>query len=324
MSSGCTLCLKEAAKSHPPKAPQFMIFLLSILGMAVVLYQIFGPGSGEGGDLGAGATQVASAAAGTGKLDPEPYRQAIEALETVLFSPLEDAQDIADAGAGLGATFGNLSAEIRRRETEPESADAIARLAAPAGTPAAETAFPLASAEASVAETPAVEAPVDDPQDRRFSFGELERSRRTWLRLRGLYFLPASWLTEPAEDGSAKARILIAEHQEVARGLMALLREGATEAQAFSDSAEEADEVGFQEDLGDWRQRIDELWKSKPKRPGTAADPQILVAVQELETAFQRTWALAGSVALGDPASRFDDVLALAEKAQRSFDDVRL
>ena len=48
MSTGCTLCLRDAAKTQrPTRPPQLVLILLCLLGMAAILLYIFGPGRSQ-------------------------------------------------------------------------------------------------------------------------------------------------------------------------------------------------------------------------------------------------------------------------------------
>ncbi len=292
MSSGCVLCVKEWARLLPQRAPQFTIVLLCVLGMAVILYQVFGPGRTVGNLLIVDEEEAPV----DPRLDPEPYRQAIETLETGLFATVEGRGELLDTGTSFAAATRELSGKIQRRDPPSAgTADAIARLGA-------------ATAEA-------------------FGFAELENLRDDWLRLRRHQFLSADWFRFPVE-GSAQDRVMRAEHREVARGLRALLYEGAAEIQALVD-AEDPDEDGelWQEFTGDWRRRLDELWSNRPHRPSADADAEFLIAIQELERAFHGTRTLAsdrGLVRGDDPGARFDDLVEQVDKAERGFDAVKL
>ena len=292
LSSGCVLCLKEWSKLVPRRAPQFTIVLLCILGMAAILYRVFGPGQTAGA-----AVIVEEEVAVDGRLDPEPYRQAIEAIEAGLFAPVDDGRVLVDAGSSFATGSADLSVTIRR--LDPESA-----------------------------ETADLVAALGDATSEGFDFAVLERLREDWLRLRGRRFLPAGWFLVPAMAGTAGDRVLLAEHRELARGLRTLLYEGAAQAQALFDS-ENGVESGerWQAFAADWHQRIDDLWRDRPPRPSANAATELLIGIQELERAFQRTRALAtdsGVVGAGDPGARFDGVVALIDRAQSSFDAVQL
>ena len=292
LSSGCILCVKEWAKLVPQRAPQFTIVLLCVLGMAVILYRVFGPGQSVGAAVLTEEEVVADI-----RLNPERYRPSIETLEAGLFATVEDGRDLADAGISFTTAAEVLSASIQRLDPQD------------GGTAAA-----LAALGASTREG--------------FDFVALERLRDNWLRLRQRRFRSAAWFLTPEIQGSTRERVMLAEHRELARGLRTLLYEGAAEVQAIAESedASGGDEL-WRRFAADWRQRLDVLWQGKPPRPSASAAVELLIAIQELERAYQRTQALAsdpGLVEVGDPGVRFDDVVALIDRAESSLDAVRL
>ncbi len=292
LSSGCVLCVKEWSKLLPQRAPQFTIVLLCVLGMAVILYQVFGPGRTVGGPL-----IVEEEPAEDPRLDPEPYRPVIETLETGLFTTVEDRRDLADAATSFAAAARQLAGRIQRLDpSHAGTASAVAMLGASASE--------------------------------ELGFAELERLRDNWLRLRRHQYLSADWFRSPVAEGSARDRVMLAEHREVARGLRALLYEAAAEAQSIADSEDgsEGQEL-WREFAADWRRRLDELWSGKPQRPSAAAASQYLIAIQELERAFQGTRTLASDLGLvngSDPGARFDEVVRLVDEAENAFDGVEL
>lgn len=295
LASGCTLCHKEASRTFPERAPQLTIILLCVLGMTFVLYQIFGPEGGEG--AAALALGPPEEEAGAVRLDPEPYRRPIQALESALAVEVE-ARDLAGAGEGIAATARLLSDAIRQREPDAGvlAAGAIARLG-----------------EGITADT--------------FGFGDLEQARGVWLEIRRRHLRAAPWFVPPPTDGVPRQRAALAEYRAVAADLVALMQEGAAEARATADSVDGDGEASWREYLPGWRERIGELWKRQPERPGAAASAEVLTATQALERSFQRAWALASDpsvAAAGNPAGRFDEVLFEAEAARRAFEAVEL
>ena len=273
------------------RIPTRGIVLLCVLGMAVILYQVFGPGRSVGGPLVEEAVEESDP-----RLDPEPYRQTIEALESGLFAPVEDGRDLADAAASLRAGVDALSGEIGR--LHPEDAETVDTLAALAG---------------SVADG--------------LGFADLEGVRHGWLRLRDRRFVPARWFLSPSVEGWAHDRVILAEHRELARGLRALLYEGAAAARSFAEAETDDGAAGWREFAADWRQRLDELWRDRPRRPSTDADAELLLATQELERAYRSARDLAADPGLAgsdDPGARFNAVLERIDRVESAFAGVRL
>ncbi|MEM6797637.1 MAG: hypothetical protein AAF725_26960, partial [Acidobacteriota bacterium] len=72
------------------RRPQFVMVLLSVLAIALVLYQIFGPGllpeQGAGSAAGPAAAEGTAASIGAGavRVDAEPFRAQVESFEGAL------------------------------------------------------------------------------------------------------------------------------------------------------------------------------------------------------------------------------------------------
>jgi hypothetical protein len=294
MASGCTLCLKETTKV-PQRPPQVTIILLCILGIAFAIFQIFGPD--RPGDEEEPLLGPAPEAAEPSKLDPEPYRQPIEALEQALFAEIDNDLDLAGAGVTIAYSTRNLGAEIRRQGPEYAAYDADT-----------------------------IEKMGENVADA-FTFRDLEKLKGDWLRTRQSVFSPASWFVTPALTGTRSERIAINEYSALASNLQALIEEGAAEAQSYVDSADFPDrDQHWQEFQADWRERLGALWQQKPARPGADADPRILAAIQQLEQAFQSTWGLtsgSGFLQSGNPTLLFDPPLKQVGKAQQTLAEVR-
>ena len=292
LASGCTLCLKESAKAPSQRAPQFTILLLCVLGMAVVLFQIFGH---RVGSETAPANTFAGGRSGSSLLAPGDYQPLIQALERDLFGKIGDDLALATARASLATAARNLSAAVAEAEPSSETlrlgAEAVAGLAPPA--------------------------------EGDFGFDQLESLRGEWLRLRQRLFEPAPWFTTPERQGSRDARVSVAEDNVLASRLRVLFEEGAAEAQAYADSSDLPDRDTLLEEFrAEWRQRLADTWNERPPRPESAADPRVLIAIQNLEQAFKKVWAWSADsgFARGDqPAARFDGVLREIEAAQDAF-----
>ncbi|MEE8523980.1 MAG: hypothetical protein V3T72_08615 [Thermoanaerobaculia bacterium] len=294
MASGCTLCLKEKTEI-PQRPPQVTIILLCILGMAFAIFHVFGPDSP--GDEEEPLLGPAPDAVQASKLDPEPYRQPIEALERALFTEIDNDLDLAGAGVSIAYSTRNLSAEIRRQGPEYAALDADT----------------IENMGQNIAEA--------------FTYAGLEKLKSDWLRARQRVFSPASWFATPALAGTRSERIAINEYNALAGNLQALIEEGAAEAQSYVDSADFPDrDQHWQDFQADWRQRLGALWQHMPARPGAEADPRILVAIQQLENAFQTTWGLpsgSGFLQSGNPTLLFDPALKQVEKARQTLAEVR-
>ena len=300
MSTGCTLCLRDAAKARRQESrpPQLVLILLCLLGMAAILLYLFGPGRSRTTappDLG-----VAIEPAVVQKLDPEPYRGPIMALESVLFrTPLDETEDLLLISDETRLATEELSAAILRGEPVHglETADLIARVGQ--GIPADQV-----------------------------TVTDVDRARLQWTRLRQQRFQEAAWFSPPAGSGEPDA-VAASEYSAAAASLRALLEDGAAEAEALYDPAGVpaggGDDPAFRWRVfaRDWLADLDDLGRRLSARPGADAPNQLLLAVQELERALDHARALATSAQPPDAADpRFDEAINAALRAQQSFDDL--
>ena len=154
---------------------------------------------------------------------------------------------------------------------------------------------------------------------------DIQRARTQWTRIREQRFLPADWFSEPAAAG-AGPDTSAADYSDVAAGLLALIEDGAAEAEALSDPAvsDGAERLlRWRTFAQSWSEEIDNLESRLPSRPGAGADTELLVAIQYLEQAMILARALASST---EPPSvtdsRFEDGVNAALRAQQGFDDL--
>lgn len=290
LASGCTLCLKDKAGAPPQRAPHFTTILLCVLGMSIVLFQIFGPQQSAEGGVGTVPQEVAVEVT---RWAPDPYRPWIRALETDLFRRVGDDDTLAATGVSVATVARSLGEAVRERE--PEGGYALADAVTGLGSAAGED----------------------------LTFQGLERLRDDWLRIRRRYFRPAPWFAEPEIRGSQAERVTAARLSALASRLEALIQEGAVEVQMYAESAGQPDRnERFEGFLAEWRQRLEETWNDRPPTPGSRADPRILVAAQGLEQAFRQVQALssdAGFVRGTQPAARFNGILRQVETAQSAL-----
>lgn len=295
MSTGCTRCLREAAKAQPQRSPQLVLILLCLLGMAGILFYIFGPGGGESApiiDLGVASASGTAAQ----KLDPEPFRAQVEALETALFrTPIDETGDLLVVSADVAAAAAELSSRIL--EEEPvhglTAADLIARLGQA--------------------------MPTDQ-----VALADVQRARTQWLSVRKQQLHAADWFLSPPASGTATASDPVADYSDVAASLRAALEDGAAQARATlsAEGGTLPAGDGWRSFARDWSSQLDSLRSRLPRRPPADADARLLTAVQDLEQAMAQGRALAAETSTPDP-SRFDAAVTLALRAQQGFDDLR-
>jgi hypothetical protein len=298
LTRGCVLCQKEAGKRAPRRPPQLLVVLLCLMGIAIVLYQIFGRKPSGGMEIltaSAGEAESAETVAGV-RVDPAPYRQVIEVLENALFErPADGAADLSAIAADVATSGRNLSDALRE-----SGADAAAAAVAELVRRAAESG--------------------DD-------FRDLERLRTDWLRLRRRHLGSAPWFVEPAAEGSADERAMVAEYRSIADELVALIQEAAAESAALGEGTGEEDpEARWREYASDFRGRLLDLRRRfPPRRASRDSGSQVLLAIQYLEQALERARGLtAGARPRPGPGGGFEEVLAVAERARQAFSEVRL
>lgn len=289
MSSGCTLCAKETARQVPRRTPQLTLILLCLLGMTVAVYQMLGIRSEEATAFDDGDAELVDAAATSAtRLDPEPYREAIEDLEDALYRPaVTSTRDLPAAGRHLADAARGLGEAIARRD--PRSGEAavaaITRLATASG---------------------------DD-----YTFAELRSARVFWSRIRASYFHPADWYRSPPPSDLEERRALLADYRNAASELLGLIGEASAALGNSGVPAAEDGGDGWRQFSSDWRQRLREAWSSLPAGPPPGVDDAaVLLAVQKLERAFRRAEA---AVQAADAAGLLE-ALELAEEARRGIE----
>ncbi len=294
MSTGCTLCLRDAAKAQPVRPPQLVLILLCLLGMAAILFYVFAPSQDDETpvvDLG-----VASNPAAT-NIDAEPFRATVESLETALFrTPVDRTEDLLLVSGDIQTATSDLSAAILQAQPVNglTAADMIARMGQAL------------------------------PHDQ-IVIGDIQQARRQWLRIRRQRFLPAPWFVDPktAIAEAEAATSATSDYSDIAASLGNLIEDAGAEADALSIPGDEDPVVRWRNFTRDWLEELNRLESRLPARPGARAAPALLVAIQDLERALRQARALASS---SQPPTatdnRFDDAINAALRAQQAFDDL--
>lgn len=302
LTSSCALCRKEGLATAPRQKPQLVLMLLSLLGVAVILYRIFGPGAvsaaSDSRPAPAAPAEVTVGAAATARLDPAHYRASIEAVEQALFeSPADSLPDIRDQ---IVFALRQLRSDLAAGLDNAAEAAAIDELAN------------------------AVAADV-------FSLARLGGVRQEWARLRSRTFLSVPWFVAPGRIDGRTERAALVIYRDVASNLYSLLDEGADRAESlltppapntFDAEVQARSREEWRSYRTDWRQRIDDLRRELPPRPAASADPQVLLAAQRLEQAFARATSLAAAEL--PPEASFEGAFDAAERARQSFDELLL
>ena len=286
IATGCYLCLKEAARHKIYRRPKFLMLLGSALGAALMLYAIFGPDQPYDPDSAAPEGLVLSDEDGANRLDPTPFRGAVEALEQAFFrTPIESSSDLALVGPRLVSTTSSLRTSIRREHPDSPVVGALDNL---------ESELPREG----------------------LSFAELESARESWLRLRERYLEEAIFYYRPSTKSSTRSAAQTAstaEYQTLANDLENFLSDGLYAAQGAMDAG---DSSGWQDFVQGWRNRFTELAKTRPRQPKSNADAALLRAYQELDQALRKADALSRNKRLPQSLNSFDDALRQVRKAQ--------
>jgi len=303
LSSGCALCRKEGRLAPPPRRrPQMLVLLLALLGLAGILYRIFGVGLEASADV-----RVAPALhwpqTNVVKLEPEQYRAALEAMEGALFAV--SGNDFSLIAASVLDAEHGLARQIREREPSERQA-------------AADDFDELAKT-----------IDLDG-----FNYPELQRVRVGWARLRTQHFRTVGWFTRRID--SDDTAVLVA-YQDGASRLAALIGEARSEALALADPSPSwatREEIAARAErderwrgyLTELRSRLREIEKELPQRPGTQASADLMMAVQKLEQALRQTGSAvgAGGLARGEAGQRqLDDLLLRADEARVALGQLR-
>lgn len=289
MASGCYLCLKEAAKRRVYKQPKFLVLLISALGMALVLYKMFGPEPPPNPEDAPLQGLTIEEERESTRFDPAPYRPTVQTFEEALFrSKVESSADLALTGPRLASAANTLRAAVDR--DHPGSALAASLRDLEQGIPSAG-----------------------------FSHRHLKDARKQWLRIRGRYLEEAPWFEDPPEKQAA-GKVPVAEYQTLASDLITFLEDGAAEARAMGDSADAQRWKSFQ---SRWRERFKEMAVRSPARPPAEAAAELLLAYQSLDQAMRRADSLSRNPRFPGSDAPFEEALREARKAQDALRVVR-
>lgn len=304
MHAACPLCRKGRIQKPVRKRPQLFFMLLALLGVTIILYRMFGPGSPELAyvpTLQIREETLIADPQGIGQLDPEAYRSAFEAFERALFEPT--AANLDTIGEQIRVAGKNLSSALREGRAD--------------GAP-----HPL------VLDLEGLTAAINAEG---FNTAKLESARQRWLATRQRYVRAATWLRGrlPTTDDRAD----FAVYQDVVSTLVGEFEGAAGQVRAHAEALREISpltaenpDLERQQILQQWRdfalgwqRRVAELRRQLPSRPSADASTTMLLAVQHLERAFQASEALARDFNL--PMASFEPRL---DAARRTMDEARL
>lgn len=300
LTSGCVLCRKEGVNPAPREKPQFVVMLLSLLGIAVVLYRIFGPGDVTADTPDSeGEVEAAAFVASASKLDADRYRGAIQQVDQALFET--PAADLGVTSDQVVTALGQLSRELNQ-DPSPKSRAAVEALDELSGRVSGAT----------------------------LDFGFLQVIREDWDRFRREHFGTELWYVRLAAIDERTDRAALTTYRDVAADLSSLMDEGTNRAvEAATPLAPNVIDPEFQARKleewrgfqSDWRRQIEGLKSRLPSRPDANTDPRILLAAQRLEQAFSQAASLASASGLPAP-DRVEDAFDAVEQARQSFEDL--
>lgn len=227
--------------------------------------------------------------AAPGAIDPTPYRDAIEAIEAVLYRDRPASWDDPEVASALAMQLGDrLYADLG----PPRGNEALTRLVDFASTLGAQA-------------------------DTGFAAPELDAPRAAWEALRAETFQHAPWFARTtarlvaAQRPPPPAASLVDLHELwkwagaiatiVDDGRPAMDRIGEVQEDVAGPSEADLDRVErWQEFARDWDARVAGTGASAPRRPVAGGEPNLRFAYQALEQALQQL-ALATSTESGAP-----------------------
>lgn len=299
LTSGCAVCRKEGLLPVEKAKPQFLVLLVTLLGLAIVGFRLSGPFATALASMQLGEEQPAPVRRppppSEVTLDSERYRASLLRVEGAVFTPeagppVEMATRIADS---LAALHGEIAA------SQPVEGAAAAADLQGLGAEIVPEGFDLAI---------------------------LERVRGSWRALRRKHFESVDWFQRPWIEPPAYDPAALALLDNVASELRGLVDEVAAQAdqarRQVLPPTEEARRLGqWGEVQREWRGRVDTLRARMPPRPTASAPVQVQLGVQSLEGAFDLAQSLEGSAI--PTVDRLEEVGAAADAARQAIEDAR-
>lgn len=249
-----------------PKGPQLLIIILGLIAIGAITLNFFGPSPEDEEALVSDFIQP-DRGPGFTSVDPEPFRGEIVEFEEALFETPGATEGRFDfAGRDIASAANPLV--NRLRNTEGGRAEAAARDLDTLATDAGASGFDL---------------------DR------LRKLRERWLIIRRSTFDSAPWMT------TASASVLVggsdqathAVYQDIANDLLSLVESALYDAESLTEGAElmDASELAdarrdWRDSVLSWREDLDNIRDRMPDRPSSSAGPELLTAVQSLESAL--------------------------------------
>ena len=316
LSYGCVLCQREAA---PEKKPPRTIPLTAAV-LALVLVALFVSAQmrrSPAPSAEASTSPQPAAQSQSGRLDPEPSRKDIEALEEILYDPAPSGFVTADLVSSAAMQLGT---GLRDQSAGLNPSRAMTRILSFASRAGAEG-------------------------DTGYSTLDLPRTRQGWESLRNDIFQSADWfrqssqqLTEAQTRQPPKVdRMLVSTMQKTARDLGLLIVKGRPEAKSFGEPYVDAPERSAElRRLGQqwnqwsrqWFRQLDRVGSRFPAQPPLDGDPRLLNVYNYLGAAMQHLRAIpygandSGITFRARRMSLFDQAQIAIDQAQETLSKI--
>ncbi|NJL26665.1 MAG: hypothetical protein HC897_01725, partial [Thermoanaerobaculia bacterium] len=211
LTSGCIICRKQEQPKR--RSPQLAIMLLLLLGIVFVFLQLLTPWLKQpSAETGPAIAEIEAQSAETQapgrppRLEPQPFRGAIEALEGALFRPqTPDLSEIDDQVAAAGS---RLSEELQR-----------------------------GGGDMGLAAAASIDSLLERWQTSLGTLQDVEKARSQWIESRDRFFEEAPWYSHLSSDVGRVERVTLLAYREVAAEAEALIADGLAQIQAERDDA---------------------------------------------------------------------------------------
>jgi hypothetical protein len=239
-----------------------------------------------------------------GRLDPEPYRERIESLESILYNMDPSDLETADRAA---TEANKLSIQLHRGNSSLIHRQAGGALLIFSGQ-------------------------IGSQSDTGYATLDLPRTRKQWENLRNSLFTHAGWFRQSnsriAQQNPRSPRIdnrLVDQLHQVAGKVESLIGEGRLEAERFGEPYVDAPARSSDLDVlvrqwqnwsRNWSQSVDRVGDGMPGQPASDSDVRLLKAYNNLNSALQNLAAL--------PHAANDSGVPFRRSRQKRFDQASL
>jgi len=268
-----------------------------------------------------GASSSNSKVVDSGRLDPEPFRERIESLESILFNRNSSDPVTADRTATEAR---ELSIQVQRSHSSQIHRQAAGAILVFAGQLAGQ---------------------IGTEADTGFAAVDLSPTRRQWENLRNSHFDHAGWFHQSnsrfAEREPRAPRIdskMVTQLSRVAGEIVSLISEGRPAAEKMGEPYVDAPPRSRELDLlvrqwrnwsRTWSRRVMGLGNQMPGEPTSDSDMRLLKAYNNLNSALQQLASVphpandSGVPFQSSRRNRFDQAILLASESQEILSILR-